>query len=117
MTLMRFVKLTLELQSPLHIGAVRAGMLARSHGIEYANNGSAQGMTSLFMRGANSNQTLVLIDGQRINNATNGLPALNALAPANIERVEIVRGAVSSLYGADALGGVALGVEVDKQDA
>jgi len=83
-----------------------AEVLARSHGIEYVNNGNPQGMTSLFMRGANSNQTLVLLDGQRINNATNGLPALNALAPANIERVEIVRGALSSLYGADAMGGV-----------
>ena len=83
-----------------------AQVLSRSHGIEYTDNGGPQAVTGLFMRGANSNQTLVLIDGQRINNASNGLAALNALPVASIERVEIVRGAASSLYGADAIGGV-----------
>lgn len=83
-----------------------AEVLSRSHGIEYVNNGGPQTATSLFMRGANSNQTLVLIDGQRINNATSGTPALNAIPAESIERIEIVRGAASSLYGADAIGGV-----------
>ncbi|CAM3392764.1 TonB-dependent receptor [Bordetella sputigena] len=83
-----------------------AEVLSRTHGIEYANNGGPQTVTSLFMRGANSNQTLVLVDGQRVNNATNGLAALNAIPTNSIDRVEIVRGAASSLYGADALGGV-----------
>lgn len=83
-----------------------AEVLSRTHGIEYANNGGPQTVTSLFMRGANSNQTLVLVDGQRINNATNGLAALNAIPVDSIDHVEIVRGAASSLYGADALGGV-----------
>ncbi|MFC4279015.1 TonB-dependent receptor plug domain-containing protein [Achromobacter aloeverae] len=83
-----------------------AEVLSRSHGIEYANNGGPQTVTSLFIRGANSNQTLVLVDGQRINNATNGLPALNALPASSIDHVEIVRGAASSLYGSDAIGGV-----------
>lgn len=83
-----------------------AEVLSRSHGIEYANNGGPQTATSLFMRGANSNQTLVLIDGQRINNASSGVPALNAIPADSIERIEIVRGAASSLYGADAIGGV-----------
>ncbi|ARP88057.1 TonB-dependent receptor domain-containing protein [Bordetella genomosp. 9] len=83
-----------------------AEVLSRTHGIEYTNNGGPQTVTSLFMRGANSNQTLVLVDGQRINNATNGLAALNAIPPDSIDHIEIVRGAASSLYGADALGGV-----------
>ncbi|WP_338880880.1 TonB-dependent receptor [Achromobacter veterisilvae] len=83
-----------------------AEVLSRSHGIEYVNNGGPQTATSLFMRGANSNQTLVLIDGQRINNASSGIPALNAIPADSIERIEIVRGAASSLYGADAIGGV-----------
>jgi vitamin B12 transporter len=83
-----------------------AEVLSRTHGIEYANNGGPQTVTSLFMRGANSNQTLVLVDGQRVNNATNGLAALNAIPADSIDHVEIVRGAASSLYGADALGGV-----------
>jgi vitamin B12 transporter len=83
-----------------------AEVLSRTHGIEYSNNGGPQTVTSLFMRGANSNQTLVLVDGQRVNNATNGLAALNAIPPDSIDHIEIVRGAASSLYGADALGGV-----------
>ena len=83
-----------------------AEVLSRSHGLEYVDNGGPQTVTSLFMRGANSNQTLVLVDGQRINNASNGLAALNALRAASVERVEVVRGAASSLYGADAIGGV-----------
>ncbi|ALM85062.1 TonB-dependent siderophore receptor [Bordetella sp. N] len=83
-----------------------AEVLSHSHGIEYSNNGGPQTVTSLFVRGANSNQTLVLVDGQRINNATNGLAALNALPASSIDRVEIVRGAASSLYGSDAIGGV-----------
>jgi vitamin B12 transporter len=83
-----------------------AELLSQTHGIQYATNGTPQNVTSLFVRGANSNQTLVLVDGQRINNASNGLAALNAIPPDSIQRVEVVRGAASSLYGADAIGGV-----------
>lgn len=83
-----------------------AEVLAQQHGIEFADSGGPQSVTSLFMRGANSNQTLVLLNGQRINNANGGGIALNALPPEAIERIEIMRGAASSLYGADAIGGV-----------
>ena len=58
------------------------------------------------VRGTNSNQSLVLIDGLRINNATNGLPSINAIPLNSVERIEVVRGTSSSLYGADAIGGV-----------
>ncbi|MBU4612403.1 TonB-dependent receptor [Achromobacter sp. GG226] len=83
-----------------------AELLSRQHGIEYVDNGGPQTATSLFMRGANNAQTLILVDGMRINNATAGGGALNAIALNDIERVEILRGAASSLYGADAVGGV-----------
>lgn len=83
-----------------------AELLSREHGIEYVDNGGPQTVTSLFMRGANNAQTLILVDGLRINNATAGGGALNAIALNDIERVEILRGAASSLYGADAVGGV-----------
>lgn len=83
-----------------------AELLSRQHGIESANNGGPQAVTSLFVRGANANQTLILIDGLRINPATSGGGALNALALNDIERIDVLRGAASSLYGADAVGGV-----------
>ena len=83
-----------------------AGVLAREHSITYVNYGGPQTLTSINMRGTNSKQSLVLIDGMRVNSPTNGLPILNAIPLNAIERIEIVRGASSSLYGADAIGGV-----------
>jgi vitamin B12 transporter len=70
------------------------------------NLGGPQTVSTINIRGTNSNQSLVLIDGMRVNNATNGLPPLNAIPLNSIERIEIVRGTSSSLYGADAIGGV-----------
>jgi len=83
-----------------------AEVLSRSHGVEYAVSGGPQGNTSLFLRGANANQTLVLIDGIRINSPVTGLAFLEALPVDTLERVEVLRGSASSLYGADAIGGV-----------
>jgi vitamin B12 transporter len=80
--------------------------LARAHSIESVNLGGPQTVSTINIRGTNSNQSLILIDGVRVNNATNGLPPLNAIPLNSIERIEIVRGTSSSLYGADAIGGV-----------
>jgi vitamin B12 transporter len=67
---------------------------------------SAGGVPSLSLRGTGTAQTLVLVDGQRIASATSGFARLDYLAIDNIERVEVIRGPRSSLYGADAIGGV-----------
>ena len=83
-----------------------AELLSRQHGIEISNNGGPQTQTSLFIRGNESKHTLVLIDGVRINSSIQNSVNLNAIDPAQIERIEIVRGAGSSLYGAEAIGGV-----------
>lgn len=80
--------------------------LVREHSIEAVNLGGPQTVSTINIRGTNSNQSLVLIDGVRVNNATNGLPPLNAIPLNSVERIEIVRGTSSSLYGADAIGGV-----------
>lgn len=83
-----------------------AQILSRHPGIQYDDYGGPQTHNSIFLRGGNSNQTLVLIDGVRINSSIGGYANWNALDPAMIERVEVLRGAASSLYGSDAIGGV-----------
>lgn len=78
-------------------------LLRRVPGVQIS---SAGGVPSLSLRGTGTAQTLVLLDGQRISSATSGFARLDYLAIDNIERVEIIRGPRSSLYGADAIGGV-----------
>ncbi len=81
--------------------------LLQTHaGLEIARNGGPGQTTSLFMRGTESNHTVVLIDGVRINPGTIGGAALQNIAPESLERIEIVKGPRSSLYGTDAIGGV-----------
>lgn len=77
-------------------------------GITATENGGPGGTASLFLRGSNSNHVLVLIDGVRVNDPTTvgGDLDLSMVAPQSIERIEIVRGPQSALYGSDAIGGV-----------
>jgi vitamin B12 transporter len=75
-------------------------------GLELGRNGGPGQAASIFMRGMDSNHTLVLLDGVKLNPATIGGAALHNLNPAMLQRVEIVKGPRSTLYGADAVGGV-----------
>ena len=75
-------------------------------GVEVASNGGFGQPSSVFMRGANSGHTLVLVDGMRIGSATLGTTALENIPLNQIERIEVVPGQLSSLYGSDAIGGV-----------
>ena len=84
-----------------------AADLLRFHaGVEVARTGGPGQPTSVFIRGADSNHTLVLIDGVRINPGTIGLPALQNVTPDMVERIEVVKGPRSALWGSDAIGGV-----------
>ena len=75
-------------------------------GVEVSQSGGLGNMSSTFMRGTNSSHVLVLLDGVRINSATAGTTALEHIMLDSIERIEVVRGNVSSLYGSEAIGGV-----------
>lgn len=81
-------------------------MLRGVAGVELSQNGGMGKAASLFLRGSNSTQVLVLLDGVRINSATTGTTSIQDLMQDQIERIEIVRGNVSSLYGSEAIGGV-----------
>ena len=81
-------------------------LLRREAGFEFAQNGGAGTVTGIFMRGGRSSQTLFLIDGVRIEDASSGQTAIQHILLDEIERVEIVRGNVSALYGSGAIGGV-----------
>jgi vitamin B12 transporter len=73
---------------------------------DVAQTGPLGAQTSVFLRGADSRQTLVLVDGVPINRSDFGLASFQHLPIEQIERIEIVRGNVSSLYGSQAVGGV-----------
>jgi len=75
-------------------------------GVEVVQSGGLGSQSSIFMRGTNSDQVLVLIDGVRVNSATLGTTALEHIMLDDVERIEVVRGNVSSLYGSEAIGGV-----------
>lgn len=81
-------------------------LLRGTPGLLLANNGGAGKTTSVFLRGASGSQVLVMVDGVRIGSASAGLAAFQDIPVDQIERIEIVRGPFSSLYGSEALGGV-----------
>ncbi len=81
--------------------------LLRFHaGLDVGRNGGPGQTTAIFIRGAESNHTLVMVDGVRINPGTIGLAALQNIPPSLVERIEVVKGPRSALYGTDAIGGV-----------
>jgi len=75
-------------------------------GVEFYQSGGVGQQSSVFMRGTNSSHVLILLDGVRINSATTGATAIDQLMLDQIERIEVVRGNVSSVYGSEAIGGV-----------
>jgi vitamin B12 transporter len=81
-------------------------LLQQQRGIEVTRNGGPGTNSSVFLRGGDSKQTVVLVDGVRIGSSTSGIANWSALPLSNIERIEIVYGPLATMYGADAIGGV-----------
>ncbi len=86
-----------------------ADALSETAGIYITGAGQVPGANeSIFMRGANSNQTVILLDGVRISDAStvNNTADLSEISIADVDKIEIIRGAHSTLYGSGAVGGV-----------
>jgi len=81
-------------------------LLTRVPGVQVARTGGRGSLPGIFIRGTKAAQTLVLVDGQRIANTSSGDSALQYLDVEQIERVEVLRGSRSAIYGSDAMGGV-----------
>jgi vitamin B12 transporter len=83
-----------------------AELLQRQALVELRSTGGAGQPAGVFLRGATAAQTLVLVDGLRVGSATVGATSIENLPLDMIERIEVVKGPLSSLYGSDAIGGV-----------
>ena len=84
-------------------------LLNQVPGLQVDREGRPGGLSSVFIRGAEANHTLVIIDGVRLNDPSTsrgGSYDLSSLELGDIERIEVIRGAASAIYGADAIGGV-----------
>ena len=84
-------------------------LLRQVPGVHIDQAGARGGISSVYVRGSDPNFTVVLIDGVKVNDPTNsrgGSFDFSTLSTDNIERIEIVRGPLSAVYGSDALGGV-----------
>jgi len=74
--------------------------------VSFTDSGGRGSATSVFIRGVANSQIIVLIDGVRVGSATLGAAALNSYPIEAIERIEVIKGPYSGIYGADAVGGV-----------
>ncbi|HEX7126031.1 MAG TPA: TonB-dependent receptor [Thermodesulfobacteriota bacterium] len=83
-----------------------ADALEEVPGLSTPRSGTRGKTTSIHIRGADSEQTLVLVDGVRMNPSVGGRFDLGAFRTDNVERIEVIRGPQSVLYGSDAIGGV-----------
>ena len=87
-------------------GRTLAELLGQQASVQFWSNGGQGKVSSVSLRGLESRHTLLLIDGVRYGSATVGTPSWENIPMESIERIEIVRGPLSGLYGSDAVGGV-----------
>jgi len=81
-------------------------VLARTAGLQSSANGGLGKQSSVFIRGTENRHTILLVDGVRIGSATAGIPSWESIPVDMIERIEILKGPASALYGSDGVGGV-----------
>jgi vitamin B12 transporter len=81
-------------------------VLARSAGVQFSSNGGLGKSANVYIRGAEARHTILLIDGVRFGSATAGTPSWENIPLEMIERIEVLKGPASALYGSDGVGGV-----------
>ena len=87
-------------------GRTLTEVLARSAGVQMTSNGGLGKNTGVFIRGTETRHTILLIDGVRYGSATTGAPSWDNIPLDMIERIEVLKGPASALYGSEAVGGV-----------
>ena len=92
----------LDLKNPLNLGEA----LANVPGVNIKDYGGLGNTKSISLRGSSDGQVLILLDGQRLNNPQSGSVDLSQISLEGIEKIEVVRGGNSALYGSDAIGGM-----------
>ena len=97
-----FTRADIDRLQPVNV----ADLLGRVPGVQIQQSGGRGSTTGVFIRGTKTAQTLVLVDGVRVGSASSGGASLQHLNLEQIERVEVLRGARSAVYGSDAIGGV-----------
>lgn len=83
-----------------------AELLAREANVQFASNGGLGQLSGVFIRGTQTRHTILLVDGVRLGSATAGLPIWETLPLELIDRIEVLKGPGSALYGSDGVGGV-----------
>jgi len=86
--------------------ATDAGELLKSSGLLQVDDYGIGSLSSISLRGSSYEQVLVLVDGERMNSSLSGGMDFDNLPVTSVDRIEIVRGGQSALYGADAMGGI-----------
>lgn len=81
-------------------------LLARTAGVQMSSNGGRGKTSNVFIRGAENRHTILLVDGVRLGSATAGTPSWENIPVEMIERIEVLKGPASALYGSDGVGGV-----------
>ena len=97
-----FTRDDIERLQPVNV----ADLLSRVPGVQIVQSGGRGSSTSVMIRGTSNAQSLVLVDGVRVGSASLGGASLQHLNLEQIERIEVLRGARSAVYGSDAIGGV-----------
>jgi vitamin B12 transporter len=87
-------------------GRTLTELLVRTAGVQFSSNGGLGKTTNVYIRGTEARHTILLVDGVRMGSATLGTPSWENIPLDMIERIEVLKGPASALYGSDGVGGV-----------